>query len=169
MKSLLTLLPVAPILLFIVIAFVMARIVRGLQQSMTVSMNDFGGGKEVHLRGVLGSVDVNPHSKVGPELSSIPLYPGAMPLTTGVAEYAADVRFLNREFHLMTANYWTPTPFQIVLDFYRRELQGWTESRLDNSFTHDAGECVRKVRISAKGDRTLIEVGVRPAAKSAGA
>lgn len=159
----------APIVFVVVIAFLIHWMVRSMRRNVRLSLEDFGGGKEVHIRAPIGTLDVQPHAKLGHDLAQIPLYPGAIPLADGVAEYEADVRLLNREFHLITANYWTPTPPEIVLDFYRRELQGWTESRLDHSFTHDAGECVRKVRISAKSDRTLIEIGVRPAAKGAGA
>lgn len=170
MKSLPMSLSVTLVLLAAVaFVFVVSRLVRSLRRTVNLSLEEFGGGGEVHLRGTMGSLDVQPHAKLGPQLAQIPLYPGAMPLAPGVAEYAADVHFLNREFHLLTANYWTPTPFEIVLDFYRRELPGWSESRLDHSFTYDADDCLRKVRISVKGDRTVIEVGVRPAAKGASA
>ena len=158
-----------PVFLYLAVLIVAAVLIQSFFRRFKLDIRLTGQGKEIHFHSPIASLDLEPHSQVGPELSLIPIYPGATPLVPGVAEYDAHLHALNRDFHQVTANYWTPAPKQIVVDFYRSKLSGWTESAVDNSFTLKTGECIRKVAISSAQSKTFIQTGVAPNTSAAGA
>jgi hypothetical protein len=122
-------------------------------------------GKAVHVDSPLGTIDVRPEAMLDPRLAEIPLYPGAMPENPGSAESISEVHIWNRTMEEISTSYWTPHSVQQVWEFYRQQLPDWLRN-LDQAqgkelIRHETN-CVRLVRVSRRGDRTVIETCIKP-------
>jgi hypothetical protein len=120
-------------------------------------------GKPVRMKTVLGSLNVEPHSQLDPRLAEVLRYPGAMPVRPEAPESDLNFTFGNGQFTRISASYYTLTPFDIVWEFYQRELPQWTENRAARH-GHDRRElqqhseqCERSIVVRSAGDRTIIE------------
>jgi hypothetical protein len=114
----------------------------------------------------LGTLDLRPETKLDPRLAQIPLYPGAMPENPLAGEVVTHVHFGFRDFQDITASYWTPDSVKQVWEFYRQQLPDWPRNLVDSQgkeLIHDERECVRLIRVSGRGDRTVIETCIKPA------
>jgi hypothetical protein len=157
---LLLLVPFAVFALVVLIGFVCM-----VTLAKRVKIKETDEGQEIHLETPLGSLDVEPRSKPDPRLAGMILYPGAIPSGRGAAGYESDIRFGPKHFRQIGADYWTSDPVDVVWEFYRRELPGWSVN-----LAHDTGhelvertaEGERLIRVYRKKDRTVIEHSVRP-------
>jgi hypothetical protein len=107
------------------------------------------------------SVEIPVHSEVDPQLASLFVYPGAVPIKKTVAESPGS-------HHLgeVSTTYWTPDPIEVVWEHYRRELPDWAETFSQDAsrellYRTDHHSCL--IRVYAKDGRTLIEATVKPA------
>ncbi len=157
---LLLLIPFAIFALVVLIGFVCM-----VALAKRVKIKETPEGQEIHLQTPLGSLDVEPRSKPDPRLASMILYPGAIRADRRGAGYESDIHFGPKHFKQIGADYWTSDPLDIVWEFYRRELPGWSIN-----LAHDIGhelverttDCERFIRVYRKQDRTIIEHSIRP-------
>lgn len=151
------------LLLIAFIAFVLSQLVLRMVRTMCVKIPDAMLGKAVHFDTPLGGFDLKPKEKLDPELAAMLVYPGATPAESQPTEYAVDGELLGQEFHILIATYWTLTPHEVVWEFYRRELNGWKESRQrgrGRSLIQKSADGTRSIRVYSERNSTLIETKV---------
>ncbi|MGO9647771.1 hypothetical protein SBA7_120050 [Candidatus Sulfotelmatobacter sp. SbA7] len=99
------------------------------------------------------------HPELDPQLASVLIYPGAVPVKKTVAEGPGSQR------GELSVTYWTPDPIETVWEHYRRELPDWAETLSQQAreliYRTDAHSCL--IRVYDKDGRTLIEATVKPA------
>lgn len=110
------------------------------------------------------SSELPAYPEVDPQLASMLIYPGAVPVRKSVAEREAESRTQNSGE--ISATYWTPDPVDTVWEHYRRELPDWKETLSENAsreliYRTDRHSCL--IRVYGKDGRTLIEATVKPA------
>ena len=122
-------------------------------------------GKAVHVESPLGTLDVQPEAKLDPRLAQIPIYPGAMPEDPESAQSVTDVHLGSRTAQEISTSYWTPDSVQQVWDFYRQQLADWPRNLVQargKELIHQETDCVRLVRVSQRGGRTVIDTCIKP-------
>lgn len=105
------------------------------------------------------------HPELDPQLASVLLYPGAVPVKKTLVEHEAESRPGRQRRSVLSVTYWTPDPIETVWQHYRRELPDWAET-----FSQDVRELIYRtdyhsclIRVYDKDGRTLIEATVKPA------
>ena len=126
---------------------------RTSQLSASTPADDF----ETHT----ASVEIPPHAELDPQLASLFIYPGAVPVRKALAEHPG-VQYRGQ----VSTTYWTPDPIEVVWEHYRRELPDWAEALSPDSsrellYRTDHHSCL--IRVYCKDGRTLIEATVKPA------
>jgi hypothetical protein len=122
-------------------------------------------GKALHVDSPLGTLDVRPEAKLDPRLAQIPTYPGAMPENSGSAESVSELHVGQRTLQEISASYWTPDSVQQVWEFYRQQLPDWPRNLVNaqgKELIRDETDCVRLVRVSRRGERTVIDTCIKP-------
>jgi hypothetical protein len=99
------------------------------------------------------------HPELDPQLASVLIYPGAVPVKKTLAEGPG------RHPSELSVTYWTPDSIETVWEHYRRELPDWAETLSQDAreliYRTDAHSCL--IRVYDKDGRTLIEATVKPA------
>jgi len=118
------------------------------------------------LESRLVAVDVPTHLEIDPQLASMLIYPGAVPLRKSLSEREAGSHRARPGSGEISATYWTPDPIETVWEHYRRELPDWAETLSENAsreliYRTDHHSCL--IRVYGKDGRTLIEATVKPA------
>jgi len=122
-------------------------------------------GKAVHVDSPLGTLDVRPEANLDPRLAQIPAYPGAMAENPVSAESVSELHIGHRALQEISASYWTSDSAQQVWEFYRQQLPDWPRNLVEaqgKELIHHETNCVRLVRVSKRGDRTVIETCIKP-------
>ncbi len=130
-----------------------------------ISETTTSSGKGMHVDSPLGTLDVRPEAKLDPRLAQIPTYPGAMPESAGSAESVSELQLGHRTLQEISASYWTPDSVQQVWEFYRQQLPDWPRNLVNaqgKELIHHQTDCVRLVRVSRQGDRTVIDICIKP-------
>jgi hypothetical protein len=136
-----------------------------LGKGTKMSQSETRSGKALHVESPLGSLDVRPEAKLDPRLAQIPNYPGAMPENAMSSESVSELRIGDRTLQEISAIYWTPDSVHQVWDFYRQHLPDWPRHLAEaqgKELIHQEADCVRLIRISTRGYRTLIETCLKP-------
>jgi hypothetical protein len=112
------------------------------------------------------ALDVPPQRELDPQLASILVYPGAVPIRKSVAEREVDVRLDRQHSREVSITYWTPDPVETVWEHYRRELPDWAETMSQDAgrellYQTDHHSCL--IRVYTHEGRTLIDATVKPA------
>jgi len=151
------------LILAFAIVIVISQILVRFARSIRATVADVNGGKQVHVETPIAVFDLQPRDKLDPALAAMLIYPGATRMESQPPEYEADIHALGREYRILAAVYWTPTPADIVWEFYKRELPGWQERGQTGgggSLTHKGEDGVRTLRVYRQNDRTLIETRI---------
>jgi hypothetical protein len=122
-------------------------------------------GKAVHIEMPIGSLEMRPEANLDPRLAEIPVYPGAMRENPLAAQSVTSAHLFSRTFQDISATYWTPDSVKQVWEFYRQQLPDWPRNLVDTQgkeLIHDESDCVRLIRVSRRGDRTVIETCIKP-------
>jgi hypothetical protein len=111
------------------------------------------------------SIEVPTQGELDPQLASILVYPGAVPIKKSV-EREADLHPDSHPSREVSITYWTPDPVEVVWEHYRRELPDWAETLSQGAgrellYHTDHHSCL--IRVYDKDGRTLIEATVKPA------
>jgi hypothetical protein len=125
-----------------------------------------GSAPVVDLESRLSSAEVPAQREIDPQLASILLYPGAVPVKKTVAEQASDLGPGGQPAQELSITYWTPDPMDAVWEHYRRELPDWAETLSQDDgrellYRTDHHSCL--IRVYSQDGRTLIETTVKPA------
>ncbi len=123
-------------------------------------------GKSVHVATPIGALDVHPEGKLDARLATVPVYPGALREDPEAAESVTELQFGGKTYLDISASYWTPDPADRVWEFYRQQLGDWLRN-LDGvqggkELIHREKEHALLVRVSKRGERTVIETCVKP-------
>ena len=122
-------------------------------------------GKTLHVESPLGTIDVRPEAKLDSRLAQIPTYPGAMPEDPASAESVSELHIGHRTMQEISASYWTPDSEQRVWEFYRQQLPDWPRNlnqARGRELILNETDCVRLVRVSRRGQRTVIDTCIKP-------
>ena len=158
----LILIPLAVFVAAFAAGAVMLRLI--LKQSKAL-VTETSAGKALHVESPLIGLDMRPEKKLDPRLAQIPLYPGAMPENPASAEVITKVRLGFRDFQDISASYWTPDNVKQVWEFYRQQLPDWPRNLVESQgkeLIHSESDCVRLIRVSGQGERTVIETSIKP-------
>lgn len=119
----------------------------------------------VDLETLVVSPEVSIHPELDPQLASVLIYPGAVPVKQTVVEHEAESRLGSQHRSVLSVTYWTPDPIETVWEHYRRELPDWAETLSQDAreliYRTDYHSCL--IRVYDKDGRTLIEATVKPA------
>ncbi|HLW88319.1 MAG TPA: hypothetical protein VKR57_07475 [Terriglobales bacterium] len=114
----------------------------------------------VDLESPVVSPEASIHPELDPQLASVLIYPGAVPIRKTVAEGEG-----GRRRSELSVTYWTPDPIETVWEHYRRELPDWAETLSQDSreliYRTDHHACL--IRVYDQDGRTLIDATVKPA------
>lgn len=160
------------LLIIVLMAAVLGQILRRFAKSIRTNISDSKAGKSVHISTPIGVFDLKPQLQLDPALAGILVYPSAMRADSPPPEYDVDIQLLGQEYHIQIATYSTPSPEDIVWEFYRRELPGWQERRQGGqirSLTQESPDGTRTVRIYARNGATHIETRFSRSQKAAAA
>jgi len=70
-----------------------------------------------------------------------------------------------RTLQEISASYWTPDSVQQVWEFYRQQLPDWPRNLVNaqgKELIRDETDWVRLVRVSRRGERTVIDTCIKP-------
>ncbi|MGO9127938.1 MAG: hypothetical protein ACLP6G_23995 [Terriglobales bacterium] len=107
------------------------------------------------------SREIPAHPELDPQLASLFIYPGAVPVRESPAELPG-----TQHRGEVSTTYWTPDPIEVVWEHYRRQLPDWAETLSEDTsrellYRTDHHSCL--IRVYGKDGRTLIEATVKPA------
>jgi hypothetical protein len=107
------------------------------------------------------SVEIPAHPELDPQLASLFIYPGAVPVRKTASEHSG----ISHPGEVSTT-YWTPDPIEVVWEHYRRELPDWAETFSQDAsrellYRTDHHSCL--IRVYSQDGRTLIDATVKPA------
>jgi hypothetical protein len=152
------LLVLAPFACFLTAFAAGAMFLRQILKSGPGTIRQTDNGPELHWVGNLGALDIQRTQKSDPQLASMLKYPGAAPVFPRAEDSQIRVRIGKRQFGTTTRSYWTSDPAEVVWEFYRRELPGWTESvHCEKGQELIDPPTGRAISIVQEPDRTLIE------------
>jgi len=130
-----------------------------------VSQTQTATGSMIHVESPIGTLEVHPEAKLDSRLVQIPLYPGAMSNHPASPEVVTELHLGAKHARDISASYWTPDPAKQVWEFYRSALPDWRRNlsgaRGQELIFHER-DCVRLIRITTQGDRTVIETSIKP-------
>ena len=154
-----------PVAAFLIAFLVGAVALWAIAKSSTVSQAQTKSGKALHVHTPLGTIDSEPQDKLDPRLAKLPVYPGAMRKDPATAQTVTRTDFNHGVLQEFSSDYWTLDPVDEVWRFYRRELPDWPRN-LDESqgkeLIHPEPDGVRLIRVTRYGDRTAIEICIKP-------
>jgi hypothetical protein len=120
----------------------------------------------VAIEGHVTSQEVSAHPDLDPQLASILVYPGAVPVRKSVIERETEVLPGSQRSRELSITYWTPDAIEVVWEHYRRELPDWAEALAQEAgrellYRTDHHSCL--IRVYSKDGRTMIEATIKPA------
>ncbi len=147
---------------FLIAFFVFCHYAQKIRTSSLVS----DPGPVVDLESRVTSREAPVYMDLDPQLASILVYPGAVPVKKSVVERETELRPGSQRSRELSITYWTQDPIDVVWEHYRRELPDWAETlsqdaRRELLYRTDQHSCL--IRVYDKDGRTLIEATVKPA------
>ena len=154
-----------PVAAFVLAFLVGAIVLWAIAKSSTLTQTQTKAGKALHVHTPIGTLDSEPQEQLDPRLAKLPVYPGAMRDDPAAAETITRLDFNRGVLQEISSTYWTPDSVNDVWQFYRSQLPTWPRN-LDESMgkelIHPEPDGVRLIRVTRHGDRTVIEICIKP-------
>lgn len=154
-----------PIAAFVIAFLVGAIALWAIAKNSTISETQTNSGKALHVHTPIGTLDSEPQDKLDSRLAKLPVYPGSMRENSACAQTVTRMDLNHGVLEEVSSGYWTPDPIDQVWQFYRRQLPEWPQNLDENrgkELIHLESDGVRLVRVTRQGDRTVIEICIKP-------
>jgi hypothetical protein len=154
-----------PVAAFVIAFLVGAVVLWAIAKKSTITQTQTKAGTALHLHTPLGTLDSTPQEQLDPRLAQLPVYPGALRENAMAAETVTQMDFNHGLLQEVSSTYWTPASEDEVWKFYRQQLPEWPRN-LDEArgkeLIHPERDGVRLIRLTRDGDRTIIEICIKP-------
>jgi hypothetical protein len=154
-----------PVAAFVLAFLVGAVVLWAIAKSSTLTQTQTKAGNALHVHTPIGTLDSEPQAQLDPRLAKLPIYPGAMRADPTAAETITRLDFNHGVLEEISSTYWTADSVNDVWQFYRSQLPTWPrnlDEAIGKELIHTEPDGVRLIRVTRHGDRTVIEICIKP-------